>query len=132
MKFPSKVISQPTIIVMNSKISRADLTDSQFLLLIRRCRHRVPVVLLSMRLFLLDFLYLFHHRDRFFNIAFGSQLFSCSQLLANLFSQLMYLVEFGCHFRSHFFLGLREPFLCEIGLPVGFIHKGLEMIQGLL
>lgn len=123
------MISESSVVVMDSKVSRTDFTDSQLLLLIRRGRHRVPIVHLCMSLFLLYLLNIFHHLNGFLYISFSSQLLCSCQLLSNLLCEFMNPIQFGRHFGCQFFLGFSQTFLCQVCLSIGFIHEGLQMIE---
>lgn len=49
MQFPSKVVSETPIVVMETQVGGANLTDAQLLLLETRCGHGVPVLFLKIK-----------------------------------------------------------------------------------
>jgi len=128
VKFPTEVIGQSTVVVVDSQVGRTHLADAKLLLLVTGGRHRVPVVLLSFCLVLSDFLDLLHKLDAALDVPLGAHQLGRRKFFTNLLGKVVDTVCFPRHLVAERLLGLRQFFLCLLRFSVAVGDKGGEMV----
>ena len=124
------MICQPPVIIVDAEISRANLADSQLLLLVGAGRHGVPVLLLRLNLPLPQVLHLLHQLDALLHVAVCPELLSRGELLADILGQLVDRVGLVSHLLAQSVLGLRQGLLGLLDLLVAVADEGDQVIAG--
>ena len=130
VKFPPEMVRQPPVVIVDPEVGRANLADSQLLLLVGAGRHGVPVLLLRLHLPLPQVLHLLHQLDALLHVAVSAELLGRGQLLTDILCQLVDRVGFVCDLLAQSILGLCQGLLGLLNLLVAVADEGYQVVAG--
>lgn len=123
------MIGQSSVVVVDAEIRGANFANAEFLLLVRRSRHRAAVLVFRLSFLLLQIFHLLQHLHALFDLALGPELFSLCQSDTDLFSKFIDYRRFCRSLGREFFLRLRQTLLCLLSPSIAIRDEIGEMLH---